>query len=379
MASKQEKHSHTAARSKKSTDASAKIIEMADQMVQYAKGGVDPYLEIPIRALSNVAFDPKKRTIEMGNAKQKRNFFNLGQAKKFMQSMLIGSFCNQLAAAGKTASIRQAYYSAKHTIAGTSEKTFNDQAESDPIIEDLEVALDSLREELHIYASNRGAMVGPLVFVDSGDTIDASRLGSGGYSIPSIVEPNVIQFKRCQAKFVLHVEKDTVWHRFVEDKFAFKHNCILIHGGGQPPRGVRRLLNRFHHELKLPVYCLLDNDPWGYYIYSVVKQGSINLAYESQRMAVPDAKFLGVSSYDYERCGLRDDVKIDLDKNDIGRAKQIMKYPWFKDKKPWLREVQKMLHNGFKMEVEAMISKHMTYLTEEYLPMKLKDKKQWLD
>ncbi len=167
-----------------------------------------------------------------------------------MQSMLIAQFCHELSGAGKTASIRQVYYRAKHTIAGTSEKTFNDQAESDPIIEDLEVALDSLREELHIYASNRGSLIGPLVFVDSGDTIDAAHLGSGGYSIPSIVEPDVIQFKKCGAKFVLHVEKDTVWRRFVEDKFAVKHKCILMHGGGQPPRGVRRLLNRLHHELE---------------------------------------------------------------------------------------------------------------------------------
>ena len=121
-------------------------------------------------------------------------------------------------------------------------------------------------------------------------------MGSGGYGIPSIVEPDVIQFKKCNAKFILHVEKDTVWQRFNEDKFWRKHNCILTHGGGQPPRGVRRLLYRLHNELKLPVYCLLDNDPWGYYIYSVIKQGSINLAYESQRMAIPDARFLGLRS-----------------------------------------------------------------------------------
>ena len=38
-----------------------------------------------------------------------------------------------------------------------------------------------------------------------------------------------------------------------------------------------------------------------------------------------------------------------------------------------------MLANGFKMEVEAMISKDLEYLTGEYEPMKLKDKKQWLD
>ena len=129
-------------------------------------------------------------------------------------------------------------------------------------------------------------------------------MGSGGYSIPSIVEPDVIQFGQCNARFVLHVEKDTVWRRFNEDKFRRKHRCILTHGGGQPPRGVRRLLHRLHHELSLPVYCLLDNDPWGYYIYSVIKQGSINLAYESKRMAIPEAKYLGLRSIDYERCGL---------------------------------------------------------------------------
>ena len=133
-------------------------------------------------------------------------------------------------------------------------------------------------------------------------------MGSGGYGIPSIVEPDVIQFKKCDAKFILHVEKDTVWQRFNEDKFWQKHNCILTHGGGQPPRGVRRLLHRLHNELKLPVYCLLDNDPWGYYIYSVIKQGSINLAYESQRMAIPDATFLGLRSSDFERCELSPSV-----------------------------------------------------------------------
>ena len=51
------------------------------------------------------------------------------------------------------------------------------------------------------------------------------------------------------------------------------------------------MLYRLHYELKLPIYCVLDNDPWGYYIYSVLKQGSINLAFESQRMAIPDARY----------------------------------------------------------------------------------------
>ena len=83
-----------------------------------------------------------------------------------------------------------------------------------------------------------------------------------------------------------------------EDKFWRRYNCVLLTGNGQPPRGVRRLARRLHEEYSIPVYVLVDNDPWGYYTYSVVKQGSINLAFESERMAIPKAKFIGLSSAD---------------------------------------------------------------------------------
>jgi len=369
----------SAAARAKAKQTSRKIEDLAEMVVDHAKKRKSPKMEIPIRALSNVKFNPKKAILEMGNAAQTRQFFDLSMAKKFMQTTLIAAQCKNLIDAGKTASIRQLYYLCKHDVSGSKEKTFNDQEESDPIIEDLEVTIDALREELHVYADQRGNLAGPITLIDQGDTLDCMRMGSGGYTVPSICEPDVIQFKKCGAKFILHVEKATVWRRFHEDGFHEKHRCILTHGQGQPARGMRRLLRRMHDELKLPVYCLLDNDPWGYYIYSVIKQGSINLAYESRRMAVPQAKFIGVSSFDYDRCGLNDDVKIGLDDKDIKRAKQILEYPWFQGKKLWEKEIRKMMQNGFKMEVEAMINKRLTYLTEEYVPMKIRDPRQWLD
>jgi DNA topoisomerase-6 subunit A len=238
--------------------------------------------------------------------------------------------------------------------------------------------MGALREELHVYAKKRGTMVGNITITDTGDEIDCRRMGSGGYAVPSITEPDVIQFKKCEAKFVLHVEKDTVWGRFNEDRFWEKHNCILTEGSGQPPRGMRRLLRRLNEELKLPIYCLLDCDPWGHYIYSVIKQGSISLAYESERLAIPEAKFLGVRAKDYEECELTDDVQIELNDNDKKRAREIMAYPWFKDHRGWQREIERMLKNGFKMEVESLITKDISYVTEEYVPERLK-KKDWLD
>lgn len=356
----------------------AKLEKLAEEVVRQVKGGNNPSVAVPSRSLNNVHFNEKKRIIELGDDAQKRLFFNVAQAKKFMQTFLVGAECKKLIASGKTTSIRDLYYMAKHTLGNTQQNTFEDQDESDPIIEDLEVTVDALREELHLFADNKGALVGEITLVDSGDTIDARRMGSGGWGVPSIVEADTIQFKKCEAKFVLLVEKGAVFRRLNEDKFWKTHHCILLHGGGQPPRGVRRLLHRFNTELKLPVYVLVDNDPWGFYIYSVVKQGSINLAYESMRMAVPQARYLGLSSFDIDKYSIPKNVVIKMTDDDVKRAKQMLGYPWF-EKKQWKREIEQMVKSGNKFELEALSSMgNISFITEDYIPRKLRDR-DWLE
>lgn len=367
----------TADREKRDKQTAAKLSGLAEGIVTSALAGREPKFEVPTRAASNTKWNKSQRILQMGSATNERQLFNLGQARKFMQTLLHSTSVSDLIGQDKTSSLRGMFYKSLHTIEGTKEKTFDDQTESDAILEDLEVSLGSLREELHIFAKKRGTMVGNITVIDSGDEINCRRMGSGGYAIPSICEPDVIQFKDVKADFILHVEKDTVWQRFNEDRFWETHNCILTEGSGQPTRGVRRMLHRLNKEYNLPVYCLLDCDPWGHYIYSVIKQGSISLAFESQRLAIPDAKFLGIRAIDYERCDLTDDVKIDLNDRDITRAKQIAAYPWFAENKQWQKEIKKMLTNGFKMEVESLITKDISYVTEEYVPARLAEE-DWL-
>ena len=366
------------AKRRTSTEVADLLDSLADVVITAARKKEDPSFDIPVRALSNVEFNPKKRFIEMGKAKTARQFFNLGMAKKFMQTMLVADALMELQREDATTSLREVFYRNKHTIEGTSENTFDHQDESDPIIEDLEVTLALLREELHVRAGDTGQLIGPLTIVEGGDTIDCSRQGIGGKAVPSIVEPGYLDIKRCSADFVLLIEKGTQFNRLSEDKFWKKHNCILLTGGGQPPRGVRRLARRLHVERKLPVYVLVDNDPWGYYIYSVVKQGSINLAFESQRMAIPDAKFIGLSSRDPETYGLPRVVGIKLNEKDIDRAKEIARYPWFQ-KKEWQQEIMYMLNSGLKYELDSLAKKNFRFLTTDYLPQKLKKPKDWLD
>lgn len=356
-----------------------RLESIINNVIDCAKDGTQPQIEIPVRSLSNVRFNKKSKIIEMGESKTSRQFFNLGMAKKFMQTVLIDEALIELQRQDNlSTSLREVYYRTKHTIKDTNENTFDGQDESDPIIEDLEVALSMLREELHVRASESGSIVGPVTIVEGGDIIDCTKMGKAGKVVPSIVEPGEVDIKKCTADFVLLVEKGTQYNRLSEDKFWQKNNCILLTGNGQPPRGVRRLARRLHDECKLPVYVLVDSDPWGLYIYSVIKQGSINLAFESQRLAIPDAKFIGLSSRDPERYGLPRNVGIKLSDKDIERAKEIMKLEWFQ-KKEWQSEIQYMLDSGLKYELDALANKDFRFLTTDYLPKKLKDQKSWLD
>jgi DNA topoisomerase-6 subunit A len=366
-----------AQKTRKPTAVEKKLVGVADIVITAAEKRKDPTIAIPVRALSNVNFNERNGLIEMGKRKQARSFFNVAMAKKFMQTVLVADALSELQRANLTTSLREIYYRTKHTIKDSHENTLDTQDESDPIIEDLEVTLAALREELHVRAENAGSIVGPVVFVDDGDRVDCTRLGKGGYSVPSIVEPEYLQIARCTGDFVLLVEKGTQWNRLSEDKFWRRYNCVLLTGNGQPPRGVRRLARRLHEEKGLPVYVLVDNDPWGYYIYSVIKQGSINLAFESQRMAIPKAKFIGLSSADPEAYGLPRNVGIKLNEKDISRAKELINYRWFQ-KKPWQEEIKRMLASGLKYELDALANKDFQYLTKRYLPRKLKEK-DWLD
>ena len=108
------------------------------------------------------------------------------------------------------------------------------------------MTVDALREELRLFAARKGSMVGPVTITDTGDAIDLRRMGSGGWAVPSIVEETSSRSRKREAKYVLLVEKDTVWTRFNEDKFWKRTSASSSRAGGKPPRGVRRLVQRLH-------------------------------------------------------------------------------------------------------------------------------------
>lgn len=350
-------------------EAKKKLEELGKKILKDIEKGENPSIEIPIRALSNVVYDEKTGMLTLGKKSAKRYLFHVAHAKKFMQTLLVASFCKELITQNLHTSLRDLFYALKRTLPNSNENTFDEQRESDPIIVDLEVALDVLREQLHLNADVRGRVVGDVIIRDRGDRIDWSKLGSGGWAIPSNVED--IEFKKVNAKFVLVIEKNAAFERLHEDKFWKKHKCILLTTQGQAARGARRLIQRLATEFNLPVYVFTDADSYGWYIYSVIKYGSMSLAHVSDRLGTPTARFIGLTISDVDKFKLHN-FTIKAKEVDIKRAKEMLKYPWFKHP-AWQKELKLMIRRKIKAELEALSGRGLKFVTETYLPEKIKN------
>jgi DNA topoisomerase VI subunit A len=345
----------------------AKIKKLGDEIQEEVDSGKNPHIVMPAKGLGNVNFDEKKLLLTLGDKEMRRSFLNIAHSRKFMQTVMIANLCRKLVDSDKHASIREVYYQLKHTIDKSKENTFEGQEESDPIIEDLERTLDVLREQMNLTADRKGYLYGNIKIVDAGDTINCAKLGRGGYGIPSTVEE--LEFAEVKADFAMVIETAAMYERLVEEKFSKNHNAILIATQGQAARGVRRLIHRLSNESNLPIIVFTDGDPYGYYIYSVIKMGSINLAYLSSDLGTPKCKFIGMTMTDIERYGL-ERVTEKLKDLDIKRIKEEMNYAWFKDKR-WQLELKKMLKGGVRIEQQALANKSLDFVAKKYLPEKI--------
>ena len=357
-------------------DPKKSLKELGMKIVEQARRGRNPEIVFPLRNLSNIIYDTKSKTLKLGSKTGTRSFFNVLHSKKFLQTVEVASVIkDQLLDSGKHSSLRDVFYMVKRTIPGTSVNLVDEQTESDKAIEDLEVISGLSREQLHVNANKNGSVAGKVVIEDKGDVIDWSKLGSGGWAIPSNVEE--IKFKKVEAKYILYMEKAAVWERLNEDKFWNKNECIIMSSQGQTTRGIRRLLQRLYEEHGLPIYVLCDGDIYGAYIYSVIKYGSIALAHASERLTIPGVKYVGITMDDVEKYDLKKHF-IKLDEKDYARIKQVSEYDWFKDNKAWQRQFKMMKDFKSKVEIQALSARGISFISETYLPIKIKNK-EFLD
>jgi DNA topoisomerase-6 subunit A len=353
----------------------------------------EPKMVIPKRTLSNTIYDEKRKLLILGEEKLVRRYLDAHEARRFMQTVLMASIIYQALISNEYPTIRDLYYRGKHTIRYrdhrgrvNEENTWDEQSESDSVLRDIEVYTDLLREDMLILSKEKGKVVGDMRIKSGDDIIDLSRMGHGAYAIEPT--PDLIEFKDVNAEFVLVIEKDAVFQQLHRAQFWRKYKAILVTSAGQPDRATRRFVRRLNEELKLPVYIITDSDPYGFYIYSVFKIGSITLSYESERLATPNARFLGVAMSDifgdpsagkkpYLSETERKNYIIKAKEMDIKRAKELRNYKWFQSRK-WKRELDIFEEKKAKLEIEALTSKGLSFLIDSYIPTKISSS-DWID
>ena len=128
-----------------------KLESMGNEMVRSIKSGKNPKFVTLARTRSNIVYDPKIGYLKLGKTKEERDFVNVGQSKRFMQTVAIASKCHKFVKENLHTTIRGLFYQLKYSLGeDVDENIFSEQAESNPLIEDLEVALDTTREYLNL-------------------------------------------------------------------------------------------------------------------------------------------------------------------------------------------------------------------------------------
>ena len=306
-------------------EASARIREVGEAISQDIKKRKKPEMVFPVRSLANVKYDPKAGYFQMLGRTATRTL-STNTVKTFAQSIrLLATTKTDLLDKNDIAGKREVYYNSK----SWGECRFDEQPESDSLLDDMEAMLGVDRELLGYIPEERGGDVtGPLVVIDQDQVrgtpirIDCSRLGSGAWSIPSRVEHLRFESK---AAFILVIETASLFQRLVHHRYYEKAKCILISMSGVPTRACRRFIRRLADDRKLPVLVFTDGDPYGYCnIYRTLKVGSGQAAHINTFFCVPQAHYLGVTPWDIKEFHL-EDATHPLEEADIKRAKDALK------------------------------------------------------
>ena len=354
-----------------------KLENLGLDMLSQVDEEITPTFTTALRSKGNIIYDQSLGYIRLGDKTEERKFVNVGQARKFMQTVAIASKCKKFLKEDAHTSIRGLFYQLKFSLGeNLDEELFSEQSESNPLVEDLEVALHVKREDLNLNTDRKGVVAGPLTLRDkfggTEDIIDCRKQGRSGWMIPSDVD-NGMDLVDVDADYVLVVEKDAMWQRLNEDKFWKKENCILITPKGQASRGCRRLIRRLASR-KLPIYCFTDCDAWGWYIYWAIKAGSMNLAYLGNDIATPEARFVGVTMRDIKDYDFLEQLTINAKEVDIKRAEEMLSYDWIQRHKDWVEELKTVLKTKKKIDQDALQGPRLSFVGD-YLREKIEKKK----
>ena len=352
-------------------DARRQLIDLAAEFYDQFDRGEVPQMTLPTRTKSNIEYDEDSGVWVYGDRTSTRSANSVRGARKLLKATYTIEFLARQLDEGRSSTLRELYYLSESW--DSDEAAFSGQDESNQLIEDLEIVSGVTREDFHMRPEESGAtLMGPLELREQ--TRRGEReihcqkdVGEGGYQIPNT--PDTIDFLAHDIEFILCVETGGMRDRLVENGFDTDHDALIVHLKGQPARATRRITKRLHDELNLPVVVFTDGDPWSYRIYGSVAYGSIKSAHLSEYLATPEAEFVGIQPEDIVEYDLPTDPLAD---SDVNALESELEDPRFTTDY-WEEQIELQLDIGKKAEQQALASRGLDFVTDEYLPERLSE------
>ncbi|XP_053210647.1 meiotic recombination protein SPO11-like [Panonychus citri] len=256
-------------------------------------------------------------------------------------------------------------FATKRELYYRDKKIYEKQANCDSSIEDLCCITHYSRKELHILSCPKGSIYGRIEY-----KLDNITYNCMDYKYGLTISPdmNEMQEIKTDARFILVIEKDATFQHLLTRRVVDKFPAILITGKGFPDAETRRCVKFLSTKLKIPVLGLVDCNPWGLEIFCIYRFGSLAMAHDAMHCTVMPSKWLGLLPTDLVKFNISIDQTEELNERDLAKINSLKRRPYITQNKALLDELEFMLKNNRKAELQALVN-----VVETYLPIKIKE------
>lgn len=337
----------TATRRKKSNfDVATLSAQVCEGLLKELERARRPVLKATKCSLDNSSYDPKVGYLVAGD-KMVSTELNVNSVKKMSRAVFMLEVILRNLKVGAINTKRELYYISKGEIKNNpmlKPLDFEDQSESDSIVDFIGELLEVYREELNCYANDRGGQTYSQHLIveetmPNGEkaVIDLSKLGTSPFQ-PKNRPQNLKLKKKGKIDFALIVESEGTANTLVNSGFTKRNRSILIGAQGVPSNAVRGWCRLIQDQLKIPMYFFGDLDAYTLQnIFRTLKAGSAASLIRNSEFSAPDVRFLGVLPEDIKRYDLPDYAVKEKDAQEsraLKKAKDALQNdPFFKSRK----------------------------------------------
>lgn len=248
-------------------------------------------------------------------------------------------------------------------------KLFGECTSLDSTLKQVCRLLNEPRVNLHVLSSSKGLLIGALKYL----TKDGNLVNCQSAVVSVLPCVDDIVRLESDARFILVVEKDTIFQRLCQEDFHQSYSpCILVTAKGYPDYPTRLMLHKLVSTLKIPLFALVDCDPHGLEIYLTYKYGSsTHFDVNVENVDLTSIRWIGAFPSEIESLHIEQSHLLTLSSREKSKISSLLGRSCVKEDTFLEHQLRKMLTLGFKVELEAICTKGENFITASYFRAKL--------